>query len=124
MPEIDTDIVNPRRSGKLPRKGPILSAEVLSLRVEGLAALGCTLAGCQRASRRAGPFGLGVVPALRQPTFPSQDGEPKTKGVHGDRETGRKGYSVGCRLWVPMGRQSGETFEGLWGQKGFCGRRT
>lgn len=47
----------------------MLLVGVLRPHVEGLAALGSTLARCEGAGRRAGPLRLGMAPALRSPTF-------------------------------------------------------
>lgn len=48
-----------------------------------------------------------MFPALRQRAFLSKDGESKTKGIRGDRETGGRHYSTGC---MP-GAADGETVE-------------
>lgn len=48
-----------------------------------------------------------MFPALRQRAFSSKDGESKTKGIPGDRETRGRHYSVGCT----PGGADGETVE-------------
>lgn len=60
-----------------------------------------------------------MAPGLRSPVFPSQERESKIEGLHGDREIEGKGHSA---RWVQAVGAAGETFEGLWVQKGPRGR--
>lgn len=64
----------------------MLSAKVLSLRVEGLAQAPHWLP-VRGQAEGPGPWASAWSPP-RQPTFPSQGREPKTERLHGDSGTG------------------------------------